>query len=283
MRFALSTSPQMCTWAEMHAVWKAADDIEVWESGWTFDHFEPILGLPRDGDCLEGWITLAALLHSTKRLRGGVLVTGIHYRNPAVLANMAATLDITSGGRLELGLGAGWNTDESGAYGIELGSLRERFDRFGEGLEVIKLLLTQPQSTFEGNYFQLDNAYCNPKPVQTPHPPICIGGGGEKRTLPLVAKYADHWNFASSAADPIAELRRKRAILDEYCAAIGRNPDEILTSTLIFGRSMNLEQCVDIAHRYAEVGVGLGIVSLPRPLDPRDVERYAEALRPLLT
>jgi F420-dependent oxidoreductase-like protein len=280
MRFAFSTAPQMCTWKELHDVWRAADDVELFESGWTFDHFEPILGSPRDGDCLEGWMTLAALLHSTTRLRGGVLVTGMVYRNPAVLANMAATLDITSGGRLELGLGAAWNTAECEAYGIDLGSIRERCDRFAEGLEVIRLLLTQPQSTFDGEHFQLKDAYCNPKPLQQ-HLPICIGGSGEKRTLPLVARYADHWNFGTAAKDPIAELRRKREVLEQHCAAIGRDPAEITISALLHGPTLSVEATAELAHRYAEEGVPVGIVSLPRPLDPNDVERYALALEPL--
>ena len=132
MRFAFKTSPQNTTWADMLAVWRAADDIDVFESGWTFDHFYPIFTDDPSGPCLEGWVTLTALAQATTRLRLGVLVTGIHYRHPAVLANMAATLDIVSGGRLELGIGAGWNEEESGAYGIELGTLTERFDRFDE-------------------------------------------------------------------------------------------------------------------------------------------------------
>jgi F420-dependent oxidoreductase-like protein len=280
MRFALSTAPQMCTWPELLATWKAADDIELYESAWTFDHFEPILGHPRQGDCLEGWMTLAALLHSTTRLRGGTLVTGMVYRHPAVLANMAATLDITSGGRLELGLGAGWNTVECGAYGIDLGSVKARCDRFAEGLEVIRLLLSQEQSNFNGEHYQLNDAYCNPKPAQA-HLPICIGGSGEKRTLPLVAQYADHWNFGSAAKDPIPELRRKREVLEEQCAAIGRDPSEILISALLFGPALTLEGTVELAHRYAAEGVGLGIVSLPRPMNVHDVERYATALAPL--
>ena len=282
MRFAISTSPQLCTWQEMHDVWKTADDIDVFDSGWTFDHFEPIMGAPRSGDCMEGWMTLAALLHSTKRLRGGVLVSGMLYRNPAVLANMAATLDITSGGRLELGLGAGWNLEESTAYGIDLGTIKQRCDRFAEGLEVIRLLLSQPQSTFNGEYYQLRDAYCNPKPLQA-HVPLCIGGSGEKRTLPLVAKYADHWNFGTAAKDPIAELRRKREVLEEHCAAIGRNPEEISISALLFGPSMTFEQIIELAHRYDQEGVSLGILPLPKPFSPADVERFAEALRPLQT
>ncbi len=279
MRFAFSTAPQMCSWDEILPMWQAADDIDIWESGWTFDHFEPIMGQPRAGDCLEGWMTLAALLHSTTRLRGGVMVTGMVYRHPAVLANMAATLDITSGGRLELGVGAGWNEDECGAYGIELGSIRERCDRFAEGLEVMKLLFTQERSTFNGEHFQLDNAYCNPKSVQKPYPPLCIGGSGEKRTLPLVAKYADHWNFGSASPDPIPELMRKREVLEGHCAAIGRDPADILISALVWGSSP--EATADLAHRYAEAGVGLGLIIPPQPFNPADMERFAEALAPL--
>ncbi len=141
MRFAFKTSPQNTSWADMLAVWRAADDIEVFESGWTFDHFYPIFS-DSTGPCLEGWTTLTALAQATQRLRVGVLVTGIHYRHPAVLANMAAALDIVSGGRLELGIGAGWNEEESGAYGIELGSIKERFDRFEEACEVLTSLLS---------------------------------------------------------------------------------------------------------------------------------------------
>lgn len=142
MRFAFKTSPQNTTWDDMLAIWKVADDIEVFESGWTFDHFYPIFSDPT-GPCLEGWVTLTALAQATQRLRVGVLVTGIHYRHPAVLANMASALDIVSGGRLELGIGAGWNEEESGAYGIELGSIKERFDRFEEACEVLTGLLSR--------------------------------------------------------------------------------------------------------------------------------------------
>src|SRR6202167_3023844 len=173
MRFAFKTAPQHTTWADMLAVWQAADDIDVFESGWTFDHFYPIFS-DTTGPCLEGWMTLTALAQATRRLRLGTLVTGIHYRHPAVLANMAATLDIVSGGRLQLGIGAGWNEEESGAYGIPLGTPRERSDRFEEACEVIAGLLTQETFSFTGSFYQLASARCNPKPVQRPHPPICI-------------------------------------------------------------------------------------------------------------
>ena len=146
MRFAFKTSPQNTTWAAMLAVWQAADDIDVFESGWTFDHFYPIFS-DSSGPCLEGWTTLTALAQATTRLRLGTLVTGVHYRHPAVLANMAAALDVISDGRLELGIGAGWNEEESGAYGIELGRIKERFDRFEEACQVLISLLSEESTT----------------------------------------------------------------------------------------------------------------------------------------
>ncbi|HEY1487562.1 MAG TPA: LLM class flavin-dependent oxidoreductase, partial [Micromonosporaceae bacterium] len=142
MRFAVKTAPQHTTWANMLAVWQEADRIDLFESAWTFDHFYPISG-DSHGSCLEGWSMLAAMAAATQRIRLGVLVTGIHYRHPAVLANMAATIDVISGGRLELGIGAGWNEEESGAYGMELGGPRERSDRFEEATQVLVSLLSQ--------------------------------------------------------------------------------------------------------------------------------------------
>ncbi len=162
MRFAFKTAPQHTTWGAMLEVWKAADDIEVFESGWTFDHFYPIHS-DSTGPCLEGWMTLTALAQATRRLRLGTLVTGIHYRHPAVLANMAATLDIISGGRLELGVGAGWNEEESGAYGIALGSPSERSDRFEEACEVLVSLLGNETTSFKGKYYELSDATLQPE------------------------------------------------------------------------------------------------------------------------
>ncbi len=277
MRFAFSTSPQLCTYDELEAVWQAADGVELWESGWTFDHFEPILTDDRGGPCLEGWVTLTALLGATRRLRGGVLVTGMVYRHPAVLANMAAALDHTSRGRLELGLGAAWNTDECDAYGIELGTLTERFDRFAEGLEVIRLLLTQERSSFTGRYYELRDAYCAPKPVQRPHPPICIGGLGEKRTLPLVARYAQHWNYPGTGEDPVAEFHRLWTIVERHCAEIGRDPAGITVSTMLFAGRQPLPDVLERARQYRDAGVALGIVGLPKPLRVDDVHRLADA------
>lgn len=279
MRFAFSTAPQLCTWDEVLPIWKAADQVELFEAGWTFDHFEAIFTGNRADPCMEGWITLTALLAATTRLRGGVLVTGMIYRHPAVLANMAASLDITSNGRLELGVGAGWNQDECDAYGIELGTMTERFDRFAEGLEVLRLLLTREVSDFSGTYYELKGAYCNPKPVQRPCPPFTIGGRGSKRTIPLVAQYAQHWNFPGNAEDPFTEYQSLKVRLDEECARIGRDPRDITISANVWPRE-GLDAMARSVDRYAELGVDMCIVSMPRPLAVADVERIAKVLEP---
>jgi F420-dependent oxidoreductase-like protein len=278
MRFAIKTSPQHTTWNEMLDVWRAADDIDVFESAWTFDHFYPIFS-DSTGPCMDGWITLTALAQATQRLRVGVLVTGIVYRHPAVLANMAATLDIVSNGRLELGLGAGWNEEECDAYGIELGSLKERFDRFDEALEVITLLLSNETSDFSGQYYELKDARCNPKAVQKPFPPICIGGTGEKRTLRSAAKYAQHWNYPGG---PMEEFQRKLDVLRGHCQAVGRDPNELTISThLRLGTDGDVAAVVKQAEEYASAGLDLGIVYLPPPHRPDVLEPLAKALADL--
>lgn len=276
MRFAFKTSPQNTTWTDLLAVWKAADDIDVYESGWTFDHFYPIFS-DSAGPCLEGWTTLTALAQATTRLRLGTLVTGIHYRHPAVLANMVAALDIISNGRLELGIGAGWNEEESGAYGIELGSVRERFDRFEEACAVLTGLLRDETTNFDGKFYQLKEARNEPKGPQRPHPPICIGGSGEKRTLRITAQYAQHWNFVGGPPETFAH---KRAVLASHCADIGRDPAEISTSAhLRLEPNLSYRKVIEDAAALAEVGLDLGIVYLPPPHTPAVLEPLAEAIR----
>ena len=275
MRFAFKTSPQNTTWADMLAVWQVADEIDFFESGWTFDHFYPIFS-DSTGPCMEGWTVTTALAQATTWLRLGLLVTGVHNRHPAVLANMAATLDIVSGGRLEIGIGAGWNEEESGAYGIELGTPRARSDRFEEACEVLTSLLVNETTDFDGRYYSLRNARNEPKPVQQPRPPICIGGGGEKRTLKTAARFADHWNFAGG---PVPEFVRKRDVLAGHCAAIGRDPGEIMTSThLRLPPSGEVDGVVAQAEAFAEVGLDLGIVYLPPPHTPDVLEPLANGL-----
>ena len=277
MRFAFKTSPQDTTWPDMLAVWRAADEIDLYESGWTFDHFYPIFSDSR-GPCLEGWVTLTALAQATRRLRVGVLVTGNVYRHPAVLANMAASLDIVSGGRLELGVGAGWNQEECDAYGIELPPLKERFDRFDEAVEIIVRLLRDETTDFEGSHYRLRSARCEPKPVQSPHPPLVIGGTGERRTLRTVARWAQHWNYPGGTVD---EFSHKLKVLHEHCAAVGRDPSEITVSThLRLGTDGDPAPVAEAAAAYGEAGLDLGIVYLPPPHRPDVLEPVADALAP---
>ena len=272
MRFAFSTSPQRTTWDWILEVWRRADELPVFESGWTFDHLYPLMGDSTE-DCLEGWITLTALLQETKRLRGGVLVTGMVYRHPGVLANMATTLDITSGGRLELGIGAGWNDEECDAFGIELGTMRERFDRFEEGLTVLESLLTNDRTTFSGEYYTLTEAMNTPKPMQRPLP-ICIGGKGHMRTLPLTARFAHHWNYPDGDPAGFAECRD---ILHTACAEIGRNPSEITHSTVL-RYTGSADRLRSDAEALAAAGVELAIISVPKNQPPSVIETIAEAI-----
>jgi F420-dependent oxidoreductase-like protein len=280
VRFAFKTAPQHTTWDAILPVWREADGIDLFESGWLFDHFYPIFS-DSSGPCLEGWTALAALAQATSRLRLGVLVTGIHYRHPAVLANMAATLDIISGGRLELGIGAGWNEEESGAYGMQLGGPRERSDRFEEACQVLVSLLSQETTDFSGEYYQLTAARCEPKGPQRPHPPICIGGSGEKRTLRTTALYAQHWNFVGG---PPEEFARKRDVLFEHCEQVGRDPKEITLSSHIrlqSGGAGELSRAADEIAALAGEGLDLAVVILPTPHSPAVLAPLAEALSPL--
>lgn len=278
MRFAIKTSPQHTTYADMLDVWQAADDIDLFESAWTFDHFYPIFSDPT-GPCMEGWTVTTALAQATRRLRVGLMVTGNVYRHPAVLANMAATVDIVSNGRLEIGIGAGWNQQECDAYGIDLPPLKERFDRFDEACEVIVSLLSNEISDFDGKYYKLVEARCEPKPVQRPHPPIVIGGGGEKRTLRAVARWAQHWNFPGGG---VPVFNQKKEVLAQHCADIGRDVSEIVTSThLRLGTDGEFGPLVEEAAALSEAGLDLGVVYLPPPHTPKILEPLADALRAL--
>ena len=191
---------------------------------WFADHF-----MPNDTDVSgpwnEGWTVIAALAAAVPRVRVGPLVSGNTYRHPAVLAKMAAQVDHVSGGRLVLGLGAGWQENEHRAYGIEFSTVGGRLARLDEACQVIKGLLTQPRTTFHGKYYQVTDAPLEPKPVQSPLP-LLVGGGGEKVTLKIAAKYADEWNVWG---DP-KTLRHKMEVLDGHCASLGRDPKTIKRS-----------------------------------------------------
>jgi F420-dependent oxidoreductase-like protein len=230
-------------------VWHETDGIEIFEHAWVFDHFYPINVPDTSGPCLEGWTLLAA---ETQRLRLGVMVTGNTYRHPAVLAKMGATVDHISHGRLDFGIGAAWNEQEHTAYGIPLYAPGERIRRFGEACEVIRRLWTEPTVTFQGKYYQLTDARCEPKPVQKPYPPFVIGGSGEKLTLRVVARYANIWNAMAQTPE---EFTRKSAILDEHCAAIGRDPATIERSIQLIINPNDMAAGRDTLRGFIQAGV----------------------------
>lgn len=225
-RFGVQIPPQDISYEKVVEIAREAEELG-YDTVWLFDHFFPIIGDPQ-GPCLEGWTVLSALAALTKRVRLGVLVTGNTYRHPSVLAKMGATVDIISGGRLEFGLGAGWFEMEHRALGVPFPPTRERLERLEEALRLIRLLWTQDKVDFDGRHYRLRGAVCNPKPVQKPHPPIMVGGGGERRTLRSVALHADLWNTFG----PPELFRRKVSILRRHCEAEGRDPDEIEKSVL---------------------------------------------------
>ncbi len=278
MRFAIKTRPEHQSWAQMRDVWIAADKIELFESAWNWDHFYPLSG-DLTGPNLEGWTMLAAMAEATARIRIGCQVSGMIYRHPAVLANMAATVDIISGGRLELGVGAGWNQLECDAYGIELPPLRERFDRFDEGVEAIVRLLSQTTTTFDGRYVKLTDARCEPKAVQRPHPPIAIGGKGRKRTLRTTPRWAQHWNAITPSP---AEWLELKGVLLAHCAELGRDPAEITCSANIrLDSADDIEQAVASAAAYRDAGADMVVVGLPEGAPPALLDPLASHLAPL--
>src|SRR5580700_403924 len=278
MRFAIKTRPEHQTWEEIRDAWIAADEIPLFESAWNWDHFYPLTG-DLTGPNFEAWTMLAAMAQATRRIRIGCQVTGMVYRHPAVLANMAATVDIISGGRLELGLGAAWNQMECDAYGIDLPPLRERFDRFDEGVEAIIRLLSQTTTTFTGQYVKLTHARCEPKPVQRPHPPVTIGGRGKKRTLRTVARWAQQWNAIAESPEQWLELKET---LVEHCASAGRDPAEITCSVNVRVDGPDaIKQATEQAAAYRDAGADLVIMNLPVPAEPAILEPLAQALAPL--
>ena len=276
MRFAIKTRPEHTTWAQMRDVWMAADEIDLFESAWNWDHFYPLSG-DLTGPNLEGWTMLAAMGQATRRIRLGCQVTGMIYRHPAVLANMAATVDIISGGRLEIGLGAGWNQMECDAYGIDLPPLRERFDRFDEGVEAIVRLLSDTTTTFDGKYVHLTEARCEPKPVQRPHPPITIGGRGRTRTLRTAARSAQQWNVIAEGVD---DWRSLKETLVEHCERLGRDPAEITCSVNV-RLDGGVGAAAELAAAYRDAGADLAIMNLPHRAEPGILVPIAEALAPL--
>lgn len=305
IRFGVQTGQQNVEWRDMLDTWQKADSWG-YDSLWNFDHFYPIFVDP-EGPCFEGWTTLSALAQATKKARIGHLVNGNTYRNPCVLAKMATTLDHISGGRLNLGIGAGWFELEHHAFGIDFMTVPERLGALDEACQIIKGMFTQPKTTVHGKHYKVTDAMCLPKPQQSPHPPIMIGGTGEKVLLKIVAKHADMWN-ASADAPRMKELIQ---IIDKHGEKVGRDTSQIEKTVMLplcykaapereqmvqqlmaqlrsvdptAARKMIMigdkQECLDTVERYAKVGVTHFIFMLFQPIFLEEVQAFAEEVIP---
>jgi F420-dependent oxidoreductase-like protein len=278
LRFGIKTAQQNTTYEDMQRIWRQADTIPSIEHAWLFDHFMPIAG-EIHGPCFEGWSLLSAFAAQTSRIRVGLMVTGNTYRHPAVLAKIGATIDVISGGRLDFGIGAGWNEIEHSAYGIPLYATGERIRRLGEACEVIKRMWTETAPTFEGRYYQIKDAYCEPAPIQKPAPPFVLGGSGEQLTLRVVARYADIWNCVGN---DLENFKHKSAVLDSHCAALGRDPRSIQRSVQLTVHPQAMESTREQTRSFIEAGATHLIMNLRAPYPTDVVQRIDEdIIRPL--
>jgi F420-dependent oxidoreductase-like protein len=247
VRFGLDIAQQRLDFDEIVDRVRFGEELGF-DGAWGFDHFRPMYGRG-PGNCFEGMTTLAALAGRTSRIRLGLLVAGVTYRHPSILAAEAVTVDHASDGRLELGIGAAWYEREHRQLGIDFPPVGERFDRLEDQLEIFVRLFTGEVVSYQGQQISLDNAQLLPKPVQQPRPPIWIGGSGPRRTIPLVARYADVWHTDSVATHPELSAR-----VDELAAAAGRDPASI-------GRAawLSLSEPLDQVRRNAETRRDLGM------------------------
>lgn len=274
VRFGIQTPQQNSnSWHDMLPVWQEAEGLGF-DTAWVVDHFLPIFSDP-SGPCMEGWTTLSALAMATKTIRLGVMVTGNTYRNPAVLAKTATTVDIISQGRLIFGMGGSWFEREHTAFGIPFPSIGERLGRLEESLTLIKQLWTQDTTSYTGRYYQLDEAPFLPKPVQKPHPPILVGASGERVALRIVARHADMWN----SFGPPALFRHKIARLSEHCRRIGRDPDTIEKSVLVTGLFAP-DQARQEVEDYVDAGVTHIIFSVEAAQDLGAIRTFARDVMP---
>jgi F420-dependent oxidoreductase-like protein len=243
------------------------------DSLWVMDHFFQIPGVgPVEFDMLEAYTTLGFAAARTSRVKLGAMVTGVTYRHPGVLVKTVTTLDALSGGRAYFGIGAAWFDREHEGLGVPFPPLRERFERLEEALRIAKQMWGDENGPHEGKHYRLKETLCVPQPVSKPHPPILIGGRGEKKTLRLVAKYGDAWNMGTSFnADGVADFRRLSAVLREHCEREGRPYDAIektiLTTLMVRidggGRWLAPVQAIEQFAAFAEAGVDQVIVNMP--------------------
>jgi F420-dependent oxidoreductase-like protein len=268
-RFGLKVAQMGGSYTEIRDAWLEADRLGF-DTGWLHDHLlnQNDIALPED----EGWTVLTALLVESRRIRGGLMVTANTFRHPALLAKIVTTLDVISGGRVEVGLGAGWFEEEHREYGLALPPLGERMQRLEESCQVLETLWTQKRATFLGKHYQVREAYHEPKPVQRPHPPLTIGTSGERVGLKIAARHARTWNMARATPE---EFARKSALLDGYCREIGRDPATIERSIQFLPDAMNRDM-VAIAREFIGAGATHLIFSCPVPYSAAGTRRLWE-------
>ena len=273
--FGIMTAPMQVDYHDILRVWQEADAIPEIEHAWLFDHLMPIGGNP-DGPAYEGWTLLSALAAQTRRLRLGLLVTSNRFRPPAMLAKIAATVDVVSGGRLDFGIGAGSRPDhplarrEYEAHGLPFHDFAHSVGSLAEACTIIRRLWTETKPfDFDGTYVQLTRAFCNPKPVQRPYPPILIGGRSSA-TLRVVAEHADLWNIPGA---DIGDVVRRSALLDRYCAEIGRDPASITRSIHLPVSYDQPESTRDAIGKAVAAGFEHIVLGLPAPY-PVNVARW---------
>jgi len=293
--FGVHIGLQHTTTDELRSVWRRVEDLGFgWISVW--DHFYGATGRPDDAQCLEAVAMHAALACTTTKVQCGCLVYSIGYRHPAVLAKAITAIDQLSGGRAHMGIGAGWAVVEYEAYGIPFPAVKPRMDQLDEGIQVLRGLLHDEVTTFEGEHFTLREARNEPRPVQAKLP-IWIGGGGEKRTLKIAARYADGWNVPFVTPEQFAH---KNAVLDDHCAAVGREPGDVRRAVNVglafteeslqqqFGAiadnvrggvlSGSDEEIIDRIGQYVEAGADQVNLALRAPFDLESLEKFSAAL-----
>lgn len=259
-------------------------DQAGFDSLWVMDHYfqiAPGLG-EADSPMLEGYSALNFMAGKTQRIQMGTLVSGVIYRYPAYLAKAATTLDVLSGGRAYLGIGAAWYEREALGLGFPFPPLKERFERLEETLQIVKQLWTGGRQPFEGRYYQLQEPLLSPQPLSKPHPPILIGGGGEQRTLRLVAQYADACNLFARIGEE--NLRHKLQVLKEHCQQVGRDYDQIEKTTLgtihLAPGEMSASDVIDTCRWLADLGIQHAIFNMPNVHEIKPLEIIAEQVIP---
>ena len=251
-------------------------DSNGFDSLWVMDHLYQIEVVgPREDPMLEAYTLLGALAARTREVALGTMVTGVTYRNPALLAKIVTTLDIISSGRAILGIGAAWNDDEHAGYGYDFPTAKERLDRLEEALQIIPAMFTEETPSFQGRHYRIQEVLNNPKPIRG-RIPVLIGGGGEKRTLRLVARYGDACNLFGGPAD----VRHKLDVLERHCADVGRDPAEI-TKTVLLTVGDPVKAAEMIA-AYTAIGVDGVVVNMPDVADLDKVATTGETLRKVL-